>query len=290
MEGTMIDSGVSKEHLQTLGREAASMYSAHKGTMTDAVISVLHKEAGLSSEHVKRVIEVANNEAYRDEFDMMDGDHRIVNIDGGPADPGRVLRELEMSDNAPALVKSAARAESLRPFIPGEDEFEGYFDQSKIAHEVPLPEAHPHSQLIDLRAKLASVKEHMTSSLSAAEVDFDDAANIMYGKVKIAVLGGMSPAEVSVMYQRVSPNPVFTKLALRLISNKMDTEDIPAVPIVQGNIKQASSRMINKKHPIINTFLEFTKTASRRVELLEGLDEVEVQLKRVNKALHEAMR
>ena len=116
---------VSKEYLQDLGKQAASLHSRSGRPMTDAVVSVLHKEAGLEPEHVKRVVEFANNEAYLDRFNMMDGEHRVVNIDNGPASPGQVLRELEMSDSAPAIVKSASRAEALRSFIPGEDEL-GY--------------------------------------------------------------------------------------------------------------------------------------------------------------------
>ena len=94
MEGMMVATEVPKERLQDLGREAASFYGNRRGSMTDAVITVLEKEAGLTPEHVKRVVEIANNEAYRDEFDVMDGEHRIVNLPGGPASPGVVLREL----------------------------------------------------------------------------------------------------------------------------------------------------------------------------------------------------
>jgi hypothetical protein len=291
MEGMMSATEVSKEHLQQLGREAASFYSDRKGTMTDAVISVLEKEAGLSPEHVKRVVEIANNEAYRDEFDTMDGEHRVVNIDGGPASPGVVLRELEMSDSAPALVKSASRAEAFRAFVPGEEEFDDYFDKEKTAHEEePLPQSRPNGELIDLRDQLGAARSVLMSKLSSAEIEYDEVAANMYSLVKQAVLTGTSPAEVSTVFQRVSTSPVFTKLALRVISKKMEPEGIPAVVASRAQIKQASERTLNVHHPLVESFLTFSKVAGSRAHLLNGISEIDTQLKRVNRALHEAMR
>lgn len=290
MEGMMAASDVSKEHLHSLGREAASLFGSGRGTMTDAVITVLEKEASLTPEHVKRVVEIANNEAYRDEFDMMDGGHRIVNIPGGPAAPGVVLRELEMSDSAPALVKSAARATSLRSFIPGEDEFEGFFDKEKMAHEEELPKSRPHGELIDLRGQLMAAKSTFMSKLSSAELMYDSVANDMYGFVKQAVLGGTSPAVISRVWQRVSPDPMFTKLALSYVSKRMEPEGIPAVISSKEHIKQASEGTLNRHNPIVSSFLTFAKVAEDRASCLHNISEIDFQLKRVNKALHEAMK
>lgn len=290
MEGMMAATEVSKEHLQQLGREAASLYGNRKATMTDAVVSILEKEAGLGPEHVKRVVEIANNEAYRDEFDTMDGEHRIVNIGGGPASPGVVLRELEMADSAPALVKSAARAESFRAYVPGEEEFDGLFSKEKTASEEQLPASRPNSELIGLRDQLQAAKSHLMSKLSSAEIRYDRVAGEMFDFVKQAVLNGTSPAEVSVLFQRVSPSPVFTKLALRHIANTMQSEVIPAVVVSKEKIKQASERTINVHNPMVSTFLEFSKVAEERASTIHGVQEVDGQLKRVNRALHEVMK
>lgn len=284
----MMGTEVSKEHLQDLGKQAASIHAKSGRPMTDAVVSVLHKEAGLGAEHVKRVVEFANNEAYLDQFNAMDGEHRVVNIENGPASPGQVLRELEMSDSAPALVKSASRADALRAFIPGEDEFGSAFDKVKTAG-VNLPDSRPNTQLIHLREKLAAAKSYFVSQLSSAELGYDSAASNMYDMVKQAVLGGTSPAEISVLYQRVSPSPVLTKLALRTIAERMEPECIPAVTTTKEKIKEASERAINPSHPLVRSFLEFAKVAEERIVTLSRVEEVNTELKRVNQALHGAM-
>lgn len=280
---------VSKEYLQDLGKQAAMLHSRSGRPMTDSVVSVLHKEAGLEPEHVKRVVEFANNEAYLNRFNAMDGEHRVVNIENGPASPGQVLRELEMSDSAPAIVKSASRAEALRSFIPGEDELEYSSAKIKTASE-PLAESRPNSQLIALREKLAGARSHFVSELSSAQIEYDQAASRMYDMVKQAVLGGTSPAEISVIYQRVSPSPILTKLALRTIADRMRPEAIPAVTTTREKIKEASERAINPSHPLVRTFMDFAKLAERRIGAINCIEEVDAQLHRVNRALYEAMR
>lgn len=282
---------VSDERLRALGKEASDLYHARRASMTDAVIAVLQKEAGISSEHVKRIVGYANNDAYRRTFEDMRGDHRIVNLEGGPADPGPILRELDMTDSAPMIVKSASNAEAIRPFIPGEDEFEGFFDREKTASAAEeLPAARPHGELIDLRDNLLTVRSVLRSKLASAELEYDDAANQMYNEVKQQVLNGTSPAEVSVIYQRVAPSPEFTKIALRVIQERMEPEQIPAVPMSREKVKEAASRLINEDHPIAATFLSFSKTAATRLVTLGQLDEVDTQLKRVNVALKEVMQ
>lgn len=291
MEDMMTVSDVTKERLQQLGRRAASIYRAGTETMSDAVVSVLDKEAGLSAEHVKRVIEFANNDAYRDEYDSMDGQHRIVNLEGGPASPGVVLRELEMTDSAPDLVKSASRAESIRPFIPGEEELENFFDREKTAHEDrPLPQSRPNGELIDLRFQLQAARSDLMTKLSSVEGIYDDASDNMYKLVKQAVLNGTSPAVVSRVYQRVSPSPSFTKLALKYIANRMEPEGIPAVVSTKEMIKKASESTLNTHNPIVTSFLDFVKVAEERFSLLNGIGEIDFNLDRVNKALFKAMK
>ena len=279
---------VSKERLQDLGRRAALLHSNNRETLTDAVTLVLEKEAGLAPEHVKRVVEFANNEAYRSRFNSMDGEHRIVNLDGGPASPGEVLRELEMSDSAPALVKSAARI--THDYIPGE-ELVDVFDKEKVSSGADcIPKSRPHGELIDLRYQLQAVQSDLMQKVSSGASQYEEAASRMYGLVKEAVLSGVSPAEISTIYQRVSPSPVLTKLALRDIADRMGPECIPAVIVSQGKIKEASEKPLNAQNPLVSSFLEFAKVAEAHVAVVNTLGDVDTQLKRVNRALYEAMK
>ena len=81
--------------LEIMGKEAASAWcSGEEPTLNDAVISRV-KHAGLSPEQVRRVIEFANVDAYRQEFQKESSTHKIVDFGpAGPASPSVVFQDL----------------------------------------------------------------------------------------------------------------------------------------------------------------------------------------------------
>jgi hypothetical protein len=290
MEGRMT-SGISKEHLQYLGKSASDRHLKDGCSLTDAVVSVIDKKAGFTAEHVKRVVEFANNETFKTMFDSMSGDHRVVNIKGGPASPSAVLSELEMKDNAPSIMKTAAHAEMLRAYIPGEDEFfGGRFSREKVAHVEQLPMSRPHGDLIDLHSQINALRSTVIDKLSSAELEYNAAASNMHKIAKRNIMDGQSPAEISIVFQRVSPSSTITKLALKLLSERIGEDGIPAVQATGDKIKQASEGEINRNNPLVRSFLEFAKTAAERALLCQKLEEVDFQASRVNREMYKVMK
>lgn len=104
---------VSGEHLEVLGKQAASKWATGEHpTLADAVLEQV-KEAGLSPEQVKRVVEFANTDAYLTEFKKEGANHRFVDFGrSGPADPAEVLKSLNLG-------AGARRAGSHRALSPG---------------------------------------------------------------------------------------------------------------------------------------------------------------------------
>jgi len=84
----------SGEYLEVLGKRAAARWSSgdHK-TLTDAVTETV-KQAQLSPEQVKRVVEFANTDAYLTEFKKEGGEHHVIDFHGGPADASEILKDL----------------------------------------------------------------------------------------------------------------------------------------------------------------------------------------------------
>ncbi len=82
------------EELEVLGKTAACKYSAGEcPSLSEAVVETI-KHAGLSPEQVKRVVEFTNQSAYRNEFNKLGSGHKYIEFEGGPADPGDVLKDL----------------------------------------------------------------------------------------------------------------------------------------------------------------------------------------------------
>lgn len=85
---------ISGEELEVMGKKAASRYLCGDCcTLNDAVVETV-KQAGLSPEQVKRVIEFANTNAYIEQFNKLGSDHKYVEFHGGPADPSVILKDL----------------------------------------------------------------------------------------------------------------------------------------------------------------------------------------------------
>lgn len=278
--------GVDAEWLQLLGKKASARYVDGGGSLTDAVTDVLRDEEGLSQEHVRRVVESANNYAFEALFQKQAGDHRVVNFDGGPADPAAVLRELRATD-APIHEKVAARRPVIRAserFVPGMEGLEDAFtSMRKTASAAPnYPYENPHRELFDLRETVGRAKEELLTKMASLGVDYDDSFMRLYKVARQLVLDGHSPAEVAQVITNISPHANFTKLALRRISDHFES-DIPALP---GKTKVAG--MINLKHPLCIAFNDFVKVASdyfRTAAAIEDLAEqyqiVDAKVRRV---------
>ena len=83
--------GVGAEVLEMLGRKAADRFM-HEGTpLNDAIRDLISEHPELGNEHVKRVVEFANNVAFQELFSKSDD----KNVHFDVADPGAVIRDLK---------------------------------------------------------------------------------------------------------------------------------------------------------------------------------------------------
>jgi hypothetical protein len=87
-------SKVDGSHLEMLGKQAAELWGEGRvKNLSEAVVQTI-KTAGLSSEQVRRVIEFTNIDAYNNEFKKEGAPNKVINFDGGPADPAIILADL----------------------------------------------------------------------------------------------------------------------------------------------------------------------------------------------------
>lgn len=105
------------QELEVLGKCAAKKYvDGTCSSLNDAVVETV-KQAGLSPEQVRRVIEFANTDAYLVEFNKEGAQSRYVEFHGGPASPAEVLRDL--NDGGGGTVFDRGLSDySLEPTMP----------------------------------------------------------------------------------------------------------------------------------------------------------------------------
>ena len=261
---------VSGEHLEVLGKQAAARWSAGQyPTLTEAVTQTV-KQAQLSPEQVKRVIEFANTGAFLAEFSKEGSQHRVIEFAGGPADPSAILKDLNDGgggsvfdrgtldyDTPPSETKTASAGDDYA------------LEQAFVREDVPMVQANPLGEIVDLQDKLASAADHCGSELISLEVMYADLADRMYGQVKQAALGGLGLGEILQAWEEVMPGPEYVKVAFELMTPRLLREEVFFdVDAMQASVdKTASAKMVNLEHPLVVEFQEFCQVLTKMAEL-----------------------
>lgn len=295
---------VSGEHLEVLGKNAASMWADGRvKTLNDAVVATV-KHAGLSPEQVKRVVEFTNTDAYLREFRKEGSAHKVIDFGtGGPASPSVVLQDLNDGGGGSVFdpgtgdyhqpprskVASARGAGALeKTASAGDDRAEQAFAAMFGAVDAPLPAAEPLSHTLELRDKLAQAFDTSTSQITMLEGMFDELVGRCFHNVKQASLSGHALSEVVQIWQDVAPSEEHVKIAFTaLIPRLVDNGVFPTGEAVAESLqKVASVGVVNEEHPLVSDFKDFCETLSKlaetrdeQVEVGEGLAQVNFFLK-----------
>ncbi len=309
---------VSGEHLEVLGKQAASLYVEGKvASLHEAIVDTVRGER-LSPEQVKRVVEFTNGDAYLQEF-RKEGSHKVVHFDCGPADPAQVLQDLndggggsrydrgtlDYSRSPSAVHKEASigqekTAEAIEPVeglpklpklpsLPKHAHYEDALWESFAYRQAPpIAMAEPLQPLVELRSKLASAVDQTESEITALELDYAAAGEQLYHQVKQATLEGTSLADVVHAWSSVTEEPLYVKIAFRTMmpSFKRDSLFQGYDAIGESLMKQASAGEVNQEHPLVAAYSGFVtalnKLANMRVlhqEFKQGVATTEETLK-----------
>lgn len=290
---------INPEQLEMMGKKAAALYEQGATSLSEAVVEVT-KEARLAPEQIKRVCEFANTTAYLNEFEK-GGEVRNVTFSGGPADPGKVLRDLN-DGSSPAInhVKEAhfeaptghyktAAAETLLAEMfgagAGLDKLASASLPDHFSHAAPIDEVY------ELRTRLHGVRDHLRSKYASSGVLYDDVRSDLCKEAETAVSGGSSLGDVARVLASFSPNPTLLKTAMLAIGKHLQTKTTTAGSLGSSLTKVAHEGSVpNPEHPLVKTYHVFTKVAFEHRKLEEAINVVDEQLKGVNAQLKEMTR
>lgn len=287
---------VSGEELEVFGKAAASRYMCgDASSLNDAVVETV-KQAALSPEQVRRVIEFANTAAYLQEFKKEGATHKYIHFDGGPASPTEVLKDLndggggtvfdrgsaDYNQPPPNMKLASARlAECNRGFLEknasvklaSSDPVEVAFAQMFHVEEQPLPYAEPWREAEDMREKLATTRDNLNSDLSFFEGEFRDATDYLYDIVKQAAMDGVPLAHIVQSWEHVTPGPGFVKAAFSHIGPRLVQDGVMSLDGVGESLtKRAAAGVWNPEHPLPGAFAGFCSHLLKMAEAREQRD------------------
>jgi hypothetical protein len=151
--------------------------------------------------------------------------------------------------------------------------------------EQPIPYENPMQDSIEMREKLASAYDGVSSTLSSLEVHYTDVLDHLAHEVKQAALGGASLGEIVTAWSVVSDEPTFVKAAFEQLTPRLlDGGVFPSRGAIGESLTKTASftsGTVNTDHPLIRHYGEFCETLSKlaqtravQQELYEGLNNI----------------
>lgn len=262
---------VQPQHLEYLGKQAASLADSCGLDLTEAVIRTLASEK-LGSEQVTRVVEFANIEAFQKKFSSMGADMRVVDIEGGPADPQRVLQAL--NDQArPAHIELQTLDYEMPPTKQASFDLDlglGKTSSYNRTREGIM------NDVLALQSKLAAAQEEAVQSAESARYQMTVALEQLQEAVKTAARHhGLMHEDIVAAWAETDPEVVGAALKY-----------MPTLPS-RGSTKVA--HRVNPQHPVVRHYAEFAKHAHRYGAYSEARKSLERRIVEVEDFLKERM-
>ena len=302
----------SGEELETLGKHAAKSFaSGNHETLSNAVVETV-KRAGLSPEQVRRVIEFANVAAYQEEFDKEGGSTKYVDFQGGPADPGTVLKDLndggggtvfdkgraDYALDPPAKAASCEDSEDLLKtasceptnyplvFSPGETALREAFS----VEEREYPFADPLEDARSMKEKIGGAADHLTHELSGLEADLHESMSTLYHEVKQASLSGVDLGQVLVAWQEAVPGAEYVKTAFSFIGPRLVEDGVfrGLDEVGESLEKTAHSGLVNQSHPLVKAMSGYCTVLEKLATTRAARDELIQERNRLDGFLRKA--
>lgn len=254
---------IDPTHLASLGKQAAALANNAGISLTDAVVQTVSTEK-LAAEHIRRITEHANLEAFNQKYASLTPDARVVDIQGGPADPDAVWRSYRTQTEPKALVIDTL--EYASPPVPS-----AKTAAAKVVDpDLFLPSRTPagvRQDIYNLESKLASSLEEAIAGREAAEYRMSEALEKLAATAEGAGRAGATAEEVATAWSRVSPELaalVFPKVA----------------SCFEGNQKVAG-RYIRPESQVVKDFELFAKHAASVQAHIQEVQAFEVELQNV---------
>ena len=267
---------ISGEELEVLGKTASAKWrEGLYADLNEAVVATV-KHAGLSPEQVKRVIEFTNTDAFLQEFKKEgSNDHKIIEFTGGPANPSEILKDL--NDGGGGTVFDRGTLDYNH--VPGDVKVSSVHDgalEMLFGAAPELPYAEPLQEAIDLREKLATLHDNMTSELSGLERMYGDLSEDLYQQVKQAALGGYSLGNIASVMAVGSPSDEHMKVAFQMLAPRLLSEGVfRNLQAATASMDKAASRCVpNGEHPLVVQTREFSECLSKLAHTRVARDEV----------------
>jgi hypothetical protein len=271
-------SRVAPETLEMLGRKASQMLQQNGVPLNQAIKELASQHPELGNEHLKRVVEFANNVTFQEMF--QNGQDKNVHFE--VADPGVILRDLK-DGGSPAHDGQTLRGGSDYMNAPKQQD-NGMADQIwpsgggdgsiKMASTPVLTadEAYDHQQQVQgLVNKLAESYELAEGALTDAKERLYDAVKQEVIQPDGAGLGGVMGALTKLASEEMV-GAVLPGMVERLREEGFQPNQL------EKSLEKRAGAFVNHQHPLATSFQDVLKIANELVTTGAALSQAESEL------------
>lgn len=242
-------SGVSAEVLEMLGRKAAMKFLGEQVPLTQAVSDLVSEHPELGNEHIKRVVEFANNVAFQELFSKSED----KNVHFDVADPGEVIRDLKDGGSPAHDGKTLDRSKDYSgPPTMEKDQFADPESgmqhlQNMSGQDGRMGQGEPIAKVASIREKLAGTTKKTRTKEKDSCGDLDKMADWRLAGLEddfvAQFLKEASPAAFEQLNQHEHANPIENVYDLRVKLAAARTELARAHETFDFLIKEAREEL-----------------------------------------------
>jgi len=284
---------VSPEVLEIIGQQAARSFLDKKVPLNDAVVNAIKGHPGLNDEHIRRIVEFANNVTFQEMFQTQEN----KNIHFPVADPGVILRDVRDGgspgqegtfastkdyNNAPEQQVKTDGLQDAFNDLDNRQQHEGIFGQGepieKNAYAINIPmggHANPIEDVFDLHLKLKAAHHELYRAAAHFEELEKNAARTLYQTAKREVLDpdGAGISGVLAILEKMA-SPMEAALLGKSITEKLLADGVPGSVIEKG-LEKTAGVFVNPEHPLPQAVHLFLDSTVKSLETQEALRQVE---------------
>jgi hypothetical protein len=298
---------VSPELLETLGRSASRMFLQQKVPLNDAVRQLVAEHPGLGDEHLRRIVEFANNTTFQEMF--QGGTDKNVHFP--VADPGVIVRDVK-DGGSPAhdgKTMGSKKDFSSPPVAPGGGEGDAALSElfgesssstnsapmsmgknaSEQAMEVPHAEhANPVENVYDHHLQVQGTRDQLARENDINQVELSNAKDDFYGAVKSEVLApnGAGLGGVVGALQKVASNERLCAVMPSVVNRLC--EDGVSPQALEASMNKTAGAVVNPEHTLIKSWYALEKAAAARVQLETAMADADAALAETHRFLRSA--
>jgi hypothetical protein len=295
---------VSPETLELLGTKAAHMFTQGGVPLNDAVSQVSAEDPNLGDEHIRRIVEFANNAAFQEMFEKSPD----KNIHFDVADPGVIIRDLRdggspAHDGKPLGIGGKADYQSLPKAGGGEEgmaelsqmfapqaqeatsqtmaKLAGVYDPSAGRHANPVDDVYDaHVRMQAARQHLAGSNEEHDAILKTAKAEFYDVVKYEVMSPTGSGLGGVIGA-----LEKIASREVLASVLVPLVE-KLAADGVSR-DLLSSSLEKRAGKMVNPAHPLITSWAGMVKAAEERIKTESAIATLDKQLEKTAAFLRE---